>query len=166
MHEHQRVQLVRHILRLSEADTFAEAALEWRFDHIYCVPGRCPCGVRIVDHCVIRNVFNHRTTYVGNICVNHFFGIDVDHLFIAFKRIDKSPEKPTTIDLIDLAHRMGVLSEWELNFARDTDKIAKPTPRQLACRIKINSKITSSQAFRGRIHTPKQSTPRSNHAQI
>ena len=36
----------------------------------------CPCGQEIKEHCYIRNLLNGNKTYVGNVCINRFIGIN------------------------------------------------------------------------------------------
>ena len=54
------------------------------FDH-------CPCGQKIKEHCYITNRITGESTYVGNVCINRFIGIDTGNLFDGLKRIAKDP---------------------------------------------------------------------------
>ena len=87
--------LKKHILPLSQSSHFEEARKEWvlvdveinhNWDH-------CPCGQNIKELCYLENQLNKNRTYVGNVCVNRFIGIDTGNLFAGFKTIRQSPIK-------------------------------------------------------------------------
>ena len=46
----------------------------------------------IKELCYIKNQLNDNETYVGNICVNQFIGIDTGNLFAGLKRIAKDDQ--------------------------------------------------------------------------
>lgn len=116
---HNLRRLKAHILDLSEADLFNDAKLEWKLDEV-CVTqefGQCPCGVRIKEHCYLKNDRNGNTTWVGNVCVKRFMDIDASSLFKSLRRVrNNNSAKPNTA-LIEYAWRRGNLyTEKEYEF--------------------------------------------------
>ena len=69
----------------------------------------CPCGQEIREHCYIRNRLTGHTTYVGNVCINRFIGIDTGNLFDGLKRIARNHSANANLDLIEHARRLGYL---------------------------------------------------------
>ncbi len=71
-------RLQAHILPRSESAVFDVARREWDLVGVEVSeePANCPCGQEIREHCYIQNRLNSRRTYVGNVCVNRFIGID------------------------------------------------------------------------------------------
>lgn len=143
--EHNLENLKAHILPLSVARHFDKARREWdligievseEFDH-------CPCGQEIKEHCFIRNRLNGNTTYVGNVCINRFIGIDTGNLFEGLKRIAQDKGANANADLIEHARRFGYLYDGEYEFLMQTRLKRKLSPRQLAWKEKINRRIVN-----------------------
>ena len=87
--EHNFERLKAHILPLSNANDFDVARKEWLLIGVEVSEewDNCPCGQDIKEHCYIENSLNGKTTYVGNVCINRFIGIDTG--FSQFKNIVK-----------------------------------------------------------------------------
>lgn len=142
--EHNYERLKDHILPLSNAKTFAVAKNEWKlvgvqmhedYDH-------CPCGQQIKELCYIENKVNGNKTYVGNVCVNQFIGIDTGNLFSGLKRIALDNSANANEDLIKHAYDMGyIYDEKEYNFLMQTKNKRKLSPAQLSWKQKINRRI-------------------------
>src|SRR5882757_6218198 len=120
--EHNFEQLRAHILGLSQARNFDHARRECdlvaieiteEFDH-------CPCGQQIKEHCYIRNRLNGNGTYVGNICINRFMGIDTGTLFDGLKRIAQNANANANEAVIEYARNSGYLHEKEYDFLMHT----------------------------------------------
>ena len=149
--EHNYERLKAHILPLSNANTFTVAKNEWKlvgvemheeFDH-------CPCGQQIKELCHLENQSNGHKTYVGNVCVNRFIGIDPGNLFAGLKRIALDDSANANEDLIRHAYDMGyIYSEKEYNFLMQTKNKRKLSPAQLSWKQKINRRIVSQTIVR------------------
>lgn len=144
--EHNFERLQAHILPLSMANTFSAARLEWvlvgieiseEFDN-------CPCGQEIKEHCWIENKLTGHKTYVGNVCINRFLGIDTGTLFDGLKRIAKNSQANANLDLIIHAYKFGYIYESEYSFLMSTRLKRNLSARQIAWKEKINRRITNS----------------------
>ena len=60
------------------------------------------------------------TTYVGNVCINRFIGIDTGNLFGGLKRIARDRSANANTDLIEHAQKFGYLYEKEYDFLMET----------------------------------------------
>ena len=138
-------RLKAHILPLSVSQNFHSARAEWdlMFVEISDEPDHCPCGQQIFEHCYIRNRLTGRETYVGNVCINRFLGIDTGNLFDGLKRIREDPSANANESVIEYAQKNGFLFEREYRFLHDTKLKRKPSGSQLNWKIKINRRILS-----------------------
>jgi hypothetical protein len=141
--EHNFEQLKAHILPLSVSKSFDLARGEWflvgvqiseEFDH-------CPCGKEIKEHCYIQNRLNGNATYVGNICINRFLGIETGNLFDGLKRIAQDDKANANEDLIEHAYKLGYIFEAEYKFLMQTRLKRKFSEKQVAWKQKINRRI-------------------------
>jgi len=144
--EHNFERLQAHILPLSRAQTFSVARQEWvlvgieiseEFDN-------CPCGQDIKEHCWIQNKLTNHKTYVGNVCINRFLGIDTGTLFDGLKRIAMDSKTNANLDLIIHAYRFGYIYENEYTFLMSTRLKRNLSPKQIAWKERINRRITNS----------------------
>ena len=138
-------QLKAHILPLSYAQNFPEARREWSLVGVEISDefDNCPCGQDIKEHCYIENKLTGQKTYVGNVCINRFIGIDTGNLFGGLKRIAKDAKSNANEDLINYAYRLGYIFEKEYGFLMETRLKRKLSPAQLAWKEKINRRITA-----------------------
>jgi len=145
INSHNFERLRSHILPMSKAGNFDDARSEWSmFDvHISEEFDECPCGQPIKELCYIKNSLTRHQTYVGNVCINRFLGIDTGNLFTGLKRIIDNPEANPNKDLIIHAEDMGYLYAQEYNFLMSTKNKRKLTPKQLNWKVKINRRIIS-----------------------
>lgn len=64
------------LLACSVSQNFHLAKLEWRHVETYFSEdgefGTCICGHPIIEHCLIRNIYNGTSLIVGNCCVKNF----------------------------------------------------------------------------------------------
>lgn len=143
--EHNFERLKAHILPLSVSKNFHIARTEWvligievseEFDN-------CPCGQEIKEHCYIRNTKNGNTTYVGNVCINRFIGIETGNLFSGLKRIAANANANANEDLIEHAYKFGYIYESEYKFLMETRFKRKLSEKQMAWKQKINRRITN-----------------------
>lgn len=141
-----------HILPLSYARTFEAAKLEWVLEFVEVSEefDFCPCGQQIKEHCYIRNVKTGNQTYVGNVCVNRFIGIDTGTLFDGLKRLKANPQANPNPAVIDYAEQRGFLFEKEPQFLRATALRRKLSHAQVAWKEKINCRILSKTVVRRR----------------
>ena len=142
--EHNFERLKEHILPLSNANSFAAAKNEWRLIGIEMHEefDNCPCGQPIKELCHIENQLNGNRTYVGNVCVNRFIGIETGNLFAGLRRIALDDKTNANEDLIIHAYQMGyIYDEKEFNFLMQTKNKRKLSPKQLAWKQKINRRI-------------------------
>jgi hypothetical protein len=140
---HNFEALKEHILPLSRAKTFEAARTEWVLEYVEVSDefDSCPCGQEIKEHCYIRNVQTGNQTYVGNVCVNRFIGIDTGTLFEGLKRLREDPRANANQAVIDYAEERGYLYDKEPQFLRDTARKRKLSAAQMAWKEKINRRI-------------------------
>jgi len=152
--EHNFERLKAHILPLSVATEFAIARREWilvgievseEFDN-------CPCGQDIKEHCYIKNKLNGNTTYVGNVCINRFIGIETGNLFAGLKRIAEDDTANANEDLISHAYKFGYIFEKEYKFLMETRLKRKLSPKQISWKQKINRRIINQTIVQRRSH--------------
>jgi hypothetical protein len=143
--EHNFERLKSHILPLSNAENFPDARKEWSLIGVEISDefDNCPCGQEIKEHCHIKNTLTGHMTYVGNVCINRFIGIDTGNLFDGLKRIAKDAKANANEDLIKHALRLGYIFDREYNFLMETRLKRKLSPAQLAWKEKINRRITN-----------------------
>jgi len=141
-----------HILPLSLADNFEVAKSEWILEAVEVSEefDSCPCGQEIKEHCYIRNKLTGRQTYVGNVCVNRFIGIDTGTLFDGLKRIQRDSNANANLAVIEYAEFKGFLFEKEPDFLRATIRKRKLSTAQIAWKIKINRRILNQIVVRQR----------------
>ena len=148
--EHNFEALKEHILPLSQARDFYLAKNEWvlvgveineEFDN-------CQCGQKIKELCYIENQINGNKTYVGNVCINRFIGIDTGNLFDGLKRIAKDVHANANEDLIIHAYKLGYIFENEYQFLMQTKLKRKLSEKQLAWKEKINKRIINQTIVR------------------
>lgn len=142
--------LVAHILPLSRADDFETARNEWKlYDIELSVEwDNCPCGQDIKEICYIRNQLNGKETYVGNVCVNRFLGMDTGNIFDGLKRIISDPSANPNEDLIIYAYRQGYITDKDYHFSMDTRKKRKLSGPQLSWKRDINRRILNQVSLR------------------
>jgi hypothetical protein len=153
--EHNFERLKAHILPLSHSDRFDVARTEWdlvgveiseEFDN-------CPCGQEIKEHCYITNRITGESTYVGNICINRFIGIDTGTLFDGLKRIAKHPYANANLDVIEHGLKLGFIYDTEHAFLVATRLKRNLSPKQREWKRKINRRITQKIVVRRRTRT-------------
>lgn len=149
--DHNFEKLKAHILPLSKASDFYNAKNEWKLTGVEIQEdwGNCPCGQSIKEQCYIQNQLNGNETYVGNVCVNQFIGIDTGNLFAGLKRIAKDNNANANEDLIMHAYQLGYIYENEYHFLMQTRRKRKLSDKQLAWKQKINMRIVNKTVVRG-----------------
>ena len=103
-------RLTEEIIKLSMANQWDLAKLEWGLESVYKedTPDTCLCGHRpILEICIIHNNHNHNRAIVGNCCVKKFIGLPSDKIFQAVKRIQKDEQKSLNIEAIQHAYDKG-----------------------------------------------------------
>ncbi|MCK0752889.1 hypothetical protein [Chromohalobacter japonicus] len=153
--EHNRERLAVHILPLSVANDFDIARTEWALIGVEVSEefDSCPCGQEIKEHCYIRNQINGNTTYVGNVCINRFIGIETGNLFAGLRRIAADDTANANEDLIYHAFKLGYIFDQEYKFLMDTRRKRKLSPKQIAWKQKINRRIINKTVVQRRSST-------------
>ena len=148
--EHNFERLKAHILPISKAVDFFAAKNEWKLVGIEIQEDwdNCPCGKAIKELCHIENQLNGSKTYVGNVCVNQFSGIDTGHLFDGLKRISQDNRANANEDLIIHAYQLGYIFEDEYQFLMQTKLKKKLSPAQISWKQKINRRIVNQTIVR------------------
>lgn len=141
--EHNFERLKAHILPLSHSDRFEVARTEWDLVSVEITEefDNCPCGQEIKEHCYITNRITGKSTYVGNVCINRFIGIDTGSLFDGLKRIAKDPYANANLDVIEHGRKLGFIYDSEYGFLVETRRKRKLSPKQLEWKRKINRRI-------------------------
>lgn len=149
---HNYDQLKAHILPLSRAKNFEAARAEWVLEFVEVSDefDSCPCGQDIKEHCYIRNSVTGNQTYVGNVCVNQFIGIDTGNLFDGIKRLNVDPRANANRAVIEYANARGYLFDKEPEFLRSTMLKRKLSAAQVAWKEKINRRILNQTVVRRR----------------
>lgn len=153
MEGHNFERLKAHILQLSVASDFEQARLEWKLHAVEISEefDQCPCGKEIKEHCYILNSRNGNKTYVGNVCIDRFLGIDTGNLFDGLKRITLNRGANANADLIEYAWKNGYLfSDKEYSFLKSTMKKRNLSSNQISWKIKINNRILKGTVVRRR----------------
>ena len=142
--------LKAHIISLSESSNFEAAKGEWDLVDVELHEDwdNCPCGQDIKELCHIENRRNGQRTYVGNVCINRFIGIQTGNLFQGLKRIAADGNAKPNKDLIEHAQRMGYLFEKEHGFLMSIRLKRKLTAPQLNWLKKINRRIVKKTIVR------------------
>ena len=143
--EHNLERLRSHILPLSNAEEFYAAKNEWKLVGVEIQEDwdNCPCGQAIKELCYIENQINGNKTYVGNVCVNQFIGIQTGNLFAGLKRIAKDNKANANEDLIIRSYNLGYIYENEYQFLMQTRRKKKFSDKQISWKEKINRRIVS-----------------------
>jgi hypothetical protein len=141
--EHNFERLKAHILPLSKAQTFDAARKEWDLRHVEISKefDYCPCGQRILEHGWVHNRETGYETYVGNVCINRFMGIDTGNLFDGLKRIEKDATANANDAVIEYAKDRGYLHEGEYQFLYTTRLKRNLSNKQIEWKKKINWRI-------------------------
>ena len=149
---HSYDQLKTHILPLSRAKNFEAARVEWVLEFVEVSDefDSCPCGQNIKEHCYIRNSVTGYQTYVGNVCVNKFIGIDTGNLFDGLKRLKANPRANANLAVIEYANARGYLFDKEPEFLSSTMLKRKASAAQVAWKEKINRRILNQTVVRRR----------------
>ena len=87
----------------------------------------CPCGQEIKEHCYIKNHLTGVHTYVGNICINRFLGIQTGNLFDGLRRFSEDDKANVNLDLIGYAYNF----ESEYGFVMKTRLKRKLSEKQI-----------------------------------
>jgi hypothetical protein len=144
MEGHNFESLKAHILPLSRSRDFEVARHEWDLVAVELSQewDNCPCGQDIKEHCYIRNRLTGNSTYVGNVCINRFIGIETGTLFDGLRRIANDLHANPNIAVIEYANERGFLfGENELKFLLSTSKKRNLSPAQANWKRKINRRI-------------------------
>ncbi|VVE64584.1 hypothetical protein PCA31118_01654 [Pandoraea captiosa] len=145
-------RLKEHILSLSQASTFEAARSEWVLESIEVSEefDSCPCGQEIKEHCYLRNKVTGKMTYVGNVCVNNFIGIDTGNLFDGLRRIKSDINANANLAVIEYAESKGYLFDKEPAFLRSTARKRNLSAGQKSWKEKINRRIINGTVVRRR----------------
>lgn len=143
-------KLKNHILDLSISESYQDAKSEWEVTTYEYVEDfdNCPCGQAIKELCYIRNLLNGNETYVGNVCVRQFIGIDTGNVFDGLRRIMKDPDANPNEDLIRYAYKKGFVYENELSFLMSIKRKRNLSEKQSSWRRKINYRILNKVVVR------------------
>ena len=153
--EHNLERLKAHILPLSRSNRFDVARTEWDLVGVEISEesDNCPCGQEIKEHCYITNRITGESTYVGNVCINRFIGIDTGTLFDGLKRIAKDPYANANLDVIEHGRKLGFIYDAEYAFLVQTRLKRNLSPKQLEWKRKINRRITQQISVQRRTRT-------------
>lgn len=150
MSDHNFERLKAHILPLSVSPDWYNAKNEWRLVGIEVQENwdNCPCGKEIKELCHLENQLNKSKTYVGNVCVNKFLGIDTGNIFAGLKRISEDETANANEDLIIHAYKFGYIFEKEYQFLMQTRRKRLLSEKQIEWKRKINRRIVNQTVVR------------------
>lgn len=152
---HNAFRLIEEIVRLSVAQNWVEARLEWSLERVFRAdrqtPGTCLCGhFPIIEHCVLVNRENGNGAVVGNVCVQKFLGLASGSIFHGLHRVMRDGERALNAAAIEHVHGRGLITDWERRFYLDTLGKRRLSPKQRAKRAEINAKALRTLALRPR----------------
>jgi len=129
--------LFPEIMKLSEADEWKDAALEWKLVWIQWDKegDHCICGHFIKEKCFIENVVNGNRTVVGNYCIKKFKGRDLTSVFRALA------QGKVNAALIAYAFEEGIINEYERDLMYNLWRKKKRTWKQRNKFEQIKQKI-------------------------
>jgi len=137
-------KLAEEIIKLSKADRWDAAKIEWALSEVYEAddPETCLCGhFPIIELCVLKNTINNNLAFVGNCCVKKFIGLPSDKIFQAVKRVKQDNKKSLNDEAIRHAYNRGWINCWDKNFYMNIMRKRNLTPNQRDKKIQINEKI-------------------------
>lgn len=140
---HNFQQLKESILALSNSKDFDIAKKEWKWVGLEVHENwtNCLCGKDIKEQCYLKNTVNGNETYVGNVCINKFIGIDTGNIFAGLKRIISDDTANANEDLIYYAYKFGYIFEKEYGFLSQTKRKRRLSSKQISWKQKINRRI-------------------------
>ena len=137
-------KLASEIIKLSDADNWDAAKLEWTLNEVYETdePETCLCGhFPIIELCILSNKRNSNLATVGNCCVKKFIGLPSDKIFQAVKRVRKDTSRSLNAEAIDHAFNRGWLTAWEKDFYFDIMRKRSLTAKQASRKQQINELV-------------------------
>lgn len=143
--------LPQKLCELSEKKQWPKALKEWTLDYVYTIdPGEdndhCLCNHWIREVCMVSNSENGNIAKIGNCCIKHFEKDAPDFKGMhtvsdCLKRIKADSSKAPNKGLIKQAFRKGILSQWEVDFCKQTARKRNLSIKQAARREEINHKL-------------------------
>ena len=135
-------QLKQHILSLSVSKDYS-VAKKWFLTNIFYddCGANCPCGQPIKEICYIKNRLNGRETFVGNVCIKKFLGINTGNAFAGLKRIIQDKDARPNEDLILWAKELGYLYPNDYAFLINIRHKRSLSEKQLSWLNTINYRI-------------------------
>jgi hypothetical protein len=132
------------ILEASIATEWDDARPEWVVDGIFRVenPASCICSrYPIKECCELLNTLNSKRLIVGNVCVNHFWGFNLNRLFASIRKVETDLGLSLSEDMIRFAKQRNWIDKWQYEFYQDTRRKRALSHKQLMIRAKINYHI-------------------------
>lgn len=140
-----KYKLVEEIIKLSHAEVWDEAKIEWTFTNAYQSnsPQTCLCGHHPIKNiCVITNKKNGTRTEVGNCCVENFFGISEGGRIIAsIKRLKDDISSSMSIETVEFFKSRDLFNDFEYTFYKDIIRKRTLTKKQRDIKVRINRKF-------------------------
>lgn len=140
-------KLFREIGKLSTTPKWDFAKQEWDLNRIYEIPEgedseQCLCGhYPIREVCELVNRLNQKVVEVGNHCVNKFFEIPSESIFVGVKRVRKDITKSFSAEAITYAFEKGFITQWQYGFYMDIKGKRKLTESQMRKKMEANRAI-------------------------
>lgn len=135
-------ELFKLILALNESQDWHEAKWECKMEAYQKLEkewSNCICGHRIKEICIIRNQLNGNEAQVGNCCLTKF-PYQESRLY-AFRALVKCKINKY---VIDFAHKLDVINDWEHEFMMDNFRRWKLSDKQKYYLRKIRRKILNA----------------------
>lgn len=116
----------------------------------------CPCGQQIKEHCFIENRITKHRTFVGNVCVNRFMGMNTGTLFDGLKRVRADAAARPNEALIEHSFKRGyIYSEKERDFLMGIRRKRLLSVAQQDWLLKINRRILNGIVVKKRSAAPQ-----------
>lgn len=132
------------MLQMSKSQIWDEAKLEWELIGVRHAadPATCLCSHHpIFEICILHNAATNISAEVGNVCVNHFMGIDSNKIFHQIQRVQRDITKPLGFEATYMLHKQGVLNWWEYEFQLCTLRKRVLSIDQYNARLSINKRV-------------------------
>jgi hypothetical protein len=132
--------LFQHITTLSHSQVFETARGEWDLEFItFEELDSCPCGQLIREKCWLHNRVTGYDTFVGNVCVNRFMGINTKALMTGLKRVKRGGN--ANYATINYWKGLGQITHWERRFLLDIHRKRVLSPKQASWKTYIYRKV-------------------------
>lgn len=133
-------RLVENLGLLSVGQTWEELKAEWRYAYSsldHSGSSKCLCGKeKIHELCFIRSRLTNHLTFVGNVCINKFLGIDAPLFAKRLIRATTKPEKKLPMEMILAARREHIIRSSEVGKYKEDKNVRRIANKKIVASTK------------------------------